>query len=107
MRFFLPQLTLQQKLSEFDSWITSTLGEIKDSDKFRTETNQIANAIEVLGTRNDDISLGLEKALTWTDELEAEVIWEELEPYEQREKVAELIAREVMKLLEDADASQS
>jgi hypothetical protein len=41
----------------------------------------------------------LEEALEWTPELEAEVIWEELDDYEQREKVAELIARQVMALM--------
>lgn len=53
MQLNLPSLSMGQKLSEFDKWITSTLGEIKDSEKFKTEINAIVNAIEVLGTRTE------------------------------------------------------
>ena len=53
MKLGLPVLGMKQKLSEFDKWITSTLCEIKDSEKFQTEINAIVNAIEVLGTRTE------------------------------------------------------
>lgn len=51
MRLELKTLTLTEKLNEFDFWITSKLSEIKDSEKFKSEINQIINAIEILGTR--------------------------------------------------------
>ncbi len=54
MKLELKTLTLTEKLNEFDFWITSRLSEIKDSEKFKSEINQIINAIEVLGTRTSN-----------------------------------------------------
>jgi|GEM_PF-571145 len=58
----LPQenLTVLQKLAEFDQWLTPKLGRVKDTDKFNTEINLICNCIFQLSECLDDFS-SLEK----------------------------------------------
>lgn len=41
--------TLEDRLLEFDTWITASLSEIKDSDQFKSARECIANIIEVIG----------------------------------------------------------
>lgn len=48
MRLTLPKLKLEQQMVEFDDWVTPTLGEIKDSEKFSTERKQICEALDAL-----------------------------------------------------------
>jgi len=49
MRLKLPQLKLGEQLQEFDHWITQSLGEIKDTERFSFERTAICEAIETLG----------------------------------------------------------
>lgn len=59
MRVKLPPLKLEQRLLEFDDWVTPTLGEIKDTDKFSTERELICKALDTLGKRTKEFaSLG-------------------------------------------------
>ena len=59
MRIKLPRLKLSERLFEFDDWVTPTLGEIKDTDKFIRERRSICQAIEALGKRTKNFdSLG-------------------------------------------------
>lgn len=53
MKYLLPQLKVHEQLIEFNSWITSKLSEIKDSDKFKEELNNISAIIEILGLTNN------------------------------------------------------
>ena len=48
MRLPRPSDNLQAQLSEFDIWITPSLGEISTTDRFRNEVDSISNAIEVI-----------------------------------------------------------
>jgi hypothetical protein len=43
------KLDLASQLSEFDIWITPSLGEIRDTERFRKELQQVANVFESLG----------------------------------------------------------
>lgn len=54
MRFYLKALDLAERLWEFDTWITSKLGEIKDTDKFQAELEKIIEIIEILGKATAD-----------------------------------------------------
>jgi hypothetical protein len=49
MKLKLKQLALEDRVKEFDDWVTPTLGDIKDTDKFVSERFSIALAIETLG----------------------------------------------------------
>ena len=43
-------LTTQQQLEEFDIWVTASLGEIRDTDRFKEELARIAaHRLEVEG----------------------------------------------------------
>ncbi|MCF7818445.1 MAG: hypothetical protein K9M54_11240, partial [Kiritimatiellales bacterium] len=58
MRIELPRLSLQDQLLEFDDWVTPSLGEIRDTDKFETERKSICRALDALGSHtNDFVSL--------------------------------------------------
>lgn len=59
MRLKLPQLKLEHRLLEFDDWVTPSLGEIKDTDKFSAERELICCALDALGKRTKQFaSLG-------------------------------------------------
>jgi hypothetical protein len=45
----IPSLSLRDQLAEFDIWITPSLGEIRDTDKFREELSRVTNVFEALG----------------------------------------------------------
>jgi len=47
---------LQTALQEFDIWITPSLGEITDTEKFKTELEAISNAFELLGNATDQFT---------------------------------------------------
>ncbi|HUV03403.1 MAG TPA: hypothetical protein VMW67_08240 [Desulfobacteria bacterium] len=47
---------LRSQLEEFDIWITPTLGEIADTDKFRHELDLVVSTFEVLGKATDNFS---------------------------------------------------
>lgn len=52
----LPQitLTLDEQLSEFDVWITSSTGEIRDTEKFQSELNRVTRVFEILRIATKD-----------------------------------------------------
>lgn len=37
--------TLDEKMSEFDMWVTPSLGEIRDTPQFRTNLEQLKKAL--------------------------------------------------------------
>lgn len=49
MQFPEPNEDLASQLSEFDIWITPSLGEISDTDKFKDELNLVAFAFDTIG----------------------------------------------------------
>jgi hypothetical protein len=44
----IPDLDLATQLAEFDVWITPSLGEIKDTDKFRQQLDGVVRVLEIL-----------------------------------------------------------
>ena len=48
MRLPEARLSLQDSLLEFDVWITPTLGEIRDTDRFRQEMDRVAEVFDAL-----------------------------------------------------------
>lgn len=48
MRLKAENLTTQEKLQEFDQWLTAKLDKIKDSDKFNSEITSLCNCISTL-----------------------------------------------------------
>jgi hypothetical protein len=50
MRLPETRLSLQDSLLEFDVWITPTLGEIRDTDRFRQEMDRVAEVFDALET---------------------------------------------------------
>jgi len=51
MQLKLPRLKLDERMLEFDNWVTPTLGEIKDTDKFVSERRSICQALDAFGER--------------------------------------------------------
>jgi len=49
MKLPLPRLDLSAQLLEFDVWITPSLGEIRDTDRFRDELTAVVQTFESLG----------------------------------------------------------
>lgn len=49
MKLPIPARDLQRDLKEFDIWITPSLGEITDTDKFREELGRVTRIFEELG----------------------------------------------------------
>lgn len=49
MKLPIPECDLQRDLKEFDIWITPSLGEITDTDKFREELARVTRIFEELG----------------------------------------------------------
>ena len=49
MKLPLPRLDLSTQLLEFDVWITPSLGEIRDTDRFRDELTAVVQTFESLG----------------------------------------------------------
>lgn len=49
MKLPIPARDLQRDLKEFDIWITPSLGEITDTDKFREELARVTRIFEELG----------------------------------------------------------
>ena len=49
MKLPLPTLDLATQLLEFDVWITPSLGEIRDTERFRDELGAVVKSFEALG----------------------------------------------------------
>ena len=56
MRLKLPRFKAAEQLREFDYWITQSLGEIKDTERFVAESAAICQALETLGTYTGQFS---------------------------------------------------
>lgn len=56
MKLKLKSLKLEDCLAEFDDWVTPTLGDIKDTQRFSSERDAISSAIETLGTKTNQFS---------------------------------------------------
>ncbi len=54
MKLPLPTLTLAAQLLEFDVWITPSLGEVRDTDKFKEQMESIAGTFEAIGEANNN-----------------------------------------------------
>ena len=54
MKLKLKSLSLEARLREFDDWVTPTLGDIKDTNRFSSERLSISSAIETLGTKTNN-----------------------------------------------------
>jgi hypothetical protein len=54
MKLPYPQLTLAEALSEFDIWITPSTGEIKDTERFRSELDRIVAVFDLLAKATTD-----------------------------------------------------
>lgn len=48
--------SLQEKMSEFDMWVTPSLGEIRDTPQFKTNLNQLKTGFDQLAEITDDFS---------------------------------------------------
>lgn len=48
MKLPIPELDLATQLAEFDVWITPSLGEIKDTEKFRQQLDGVVRVFEIL-----------------------------------------------------------
>lgn len=56
MRLPTVQQSLTEMLKEFDVWITPSLGDISDTDKFREELERVAGIFEILGETTGNFS---------------------------------------------------
>jgi hypothetical protein len=57
MRLRKENLTVDQKLAEFDQWLTAKLERIKDTEKFSKEISQLCDCIKHLARYLNDFSL--------------------------------------------------
>lgn len=48
--------SLEEQLLEFDSWITPSLGSIKETERFQTEISDIVEILEVIGKKTNNFS---------------------------------------------------
>lgn len=48
--------SLQEKMSEFDMWVTPSLGEIRDTPQFKTNLNQLKTGFDQLAEITDNFS---------------------------------------------------
>lgn len=56
MKLSLPKLSFNEKLDEFDFWITPSLGEIKNSPRYSEVQDQVCSLIEIIGRSTDEFS---------------------------------------------------
>lgn len=56
MRLPIPNMTLQESLEEFDIWITPSLGEIQDTQRFKEELDRIVSVFKILDGTTDGFS---------------------------------------------------
>lgn len=54
MKLPLPTLTLATQLLEFDVWITPSLGEVRDTDKFKEQMESIVGTFEAIGEATEN-----------------------------------------------------
>ena len=56
MKLPIPSLSLQEQLAEFDLWITPSLQEIQDTDKFASELEKVDTLIRKLGEATENFA---------------------------------------------------
>lgn len=56
MKLPVKKLTLSEALNEFDVWITPTLGNITDTDKFKKELAKLTEIFDILGEATNNFS---------------------------------------------------
>ncbi|NIM15552.1 MAG: hypothetical protein GTO45_26530 [Candidatus Aminicenantes bacterium] len=83
-------ISLNESLEEFDIWITSSLGEIVDTDRFKEEMRLVSGAFDIIGAATDTFS---NPALCRPDSMAdtlASLIAEK--PVEERKKILSSLA---------------
>ncbi|MBK8185711.1 MAG: hypothetical protein IPK63_23580 [Candidatus Competibacteraceae bacterium] len=53
MKLTIPKISLDIQLLEFDVWITPSLGEIRDTEKFKEQMEAVVNTFEAIGSVTD------------------------------------------------------
>ncbi len=56
MKLPIPERSVARDLAEFDVWITPSLGEIRDTDRFQEELDKVASIFDALSDATDDFS---------------------------------------------------
>ncbi|MCG7868172.1 MAG: hypothetical protein JAY74_17635 [Candidatus Thiodiazotropha taylori] len=56
MKLPIPNLSLQEQLDEFDLWITPSLQEIQDTEKYAHELNKVDKLISILGDATNNFA---------------------------------------------------
>lgn len=56
MKIPIINLSIKNMLEEFDVWITPSLGEVKDSDRFKEEMERVAGVFDVIGAATNDFA---------------------------------------------------
>lgn len=56
MKLPFPELNVQEQLAEFDIWVTASLGELRDTDRFKDEMAAVIGVFEALATATDDFA---------------------------------------------------
>ena len=56
MKLPTPSLSLEDQFAEFDVWITPSLGEIRDSERFQSELGRIVAVFEILRIATSDFA---------------------------------------------------
>jgi hypothetical protein len=54
MKLPIPDRDPERDLKEFDIWLTPSLGEITDTEKFKTELARVTRIFEALGEATDN-----------------------------------------------------
>src|SRR5690554_1603546 len=49
MKLYLPTLSFNEKLEEFDFWITPSLGDIRKSSRYNEVQSSVCSLIEIIG----------------------------------------------------------
>lgn len=56
MKLPIPALSLQEQLQEFDVWITPSLGEIRDTARFKQELDRITAVFDALARATNNFA---------------------------------------------------
>ena len=75
MKLPIPALTLAEQLAEFDVWITPSLGEIKDTDKFRQQLDGVVRVFEILDEATHDVYPGTQVAKDFASTVRVEGVF--------------------------------
>ncbi|HCE44955.1 MAG TPA: hypothetical protein DET40_15555 [Lentisphaeria bacterium] len=56
MKLKLKRLSLDERIMEFDDWVTPSIGDIKDTEKFTSERSSIELALQTLGSKTNNFA---------------------------------------------------